>query len=177
MGKRSDFPRRPHDAYRTIDPKAVRVLIPFLRGVHFFAEPCAGDGDMIRALESHGLVCEFRGDIKDGVDALHMKSFGVIDAVITNPPWTRQVLHPMIRHFQRIAPTWLLFDADWAHTGQAVPFIDQCSHIVSVGRLKWIEGTKQTGKDNVAWYRFHAQHGGGPRFYTYAEVGRFEVAV
>jgi hypothetical protein len=71
----------------------------------------------------------------------------------------------MILHFQKIAPTWLLFDADWAHTKQSAPYLPQCSHIVSIGRLKWIEGSKFTGKDNCAWYRFHAQHYEGPRFY------------
>lgn len=176
MGKRSNFARRPHDAYRTIDPKAVRVLVPFLRGVVHFAEPCAGEGDLIQSLEAAGLICEYRGDLLAGMDALAQPSFGVVDAIITNPPWTREILHPMIRHFQRIAPTWLLFDADWAHTGQAAPLLDQCSHIVSVGRLKWIEGTKQTGKDNCSWYRFHAQHSSGPRFFVDERLRAREAA-
>lgn len=165
MGKRSDFARRPMDAYQTIDPKAVRTLWPFIEGLSYFAEPCAGEGLLVRALEAAGLVCAYQGDLAYGEDALGVHDFGSIDAIITNPPWSREPLHAMILHFQHIAPTWLLFDADWAHTGQSAPFIDQCSHIVSVGRLKWIPGTKQTGKDNCAWYRFHAQHTGGPRFY------------
>lgn len=32
MGKRSEFARRPMDAYQTIDPRAVPPLLPFLRG-------------------------------------------------------------------------------------------------------------------------------------------------
>ena len=31
MGKRSDFVRRKADAYDTIDPRAVRVLLPHLK--------------------------------------------------------------------------------------------------------------------------------------------------
>ena len=77
-----------------------------------------------------------------------------------------QLLHPLILHFQRHKPTWLLFDADWAHNRMAAPYIDQCSDIVAVGRLCWIEGTKQTGKDNVSWYRFWHKHQGGPRFHN-----------
>ena len=29
---------------------------------------------------------------------------------ITNPPWDRKVLHPLIVHLSDQAPTWLLFD-------------------------------------------------------------------
>ena len=76
------------------------------------------------------------------------------DAIITNPPWTREIMHPMIDRFRYLAPTWLLFDADWMHTKQAAPYMPYCSDIVSVGRLKWISGSKHVGKDNAAWYRF-----------------------
>jgi hypothetical protein len=88
------------------------------------------------------------------------------DAIIENTPWDRDLLHPMILHFQSLAPSWLLFDGDWIHTRQAAPYLDQCSHIVSVGRVKWIEDSKFTGKDNCAWHRFHCQHTGGPKFYA-----------
>lgn len=164
MGKRSSFERRPMDAYQTIDPRAVTALLPFLEGVGTFAEPCCGDLRLVNRLEQCGLVCNYYSDIERGHDALEAKHFDA-DAIITNPPWTRAILHPMIQHFQSIAPTWLLFDADWAHTKQAAPYLPHCSHIVSVGRLKWIEGSKNTGKDNCAWYRFDARHATGPRFF------------
>lgn len=167
MGKRSDFERRKNDAYQT-PPSAVGPLLPHLRGIKTFAEPCAGEGRLIAELQRNGLLCTYSGDIEAGVDAL--TDPGILDvrcdAIITNPPWTRELLHPMIQRFQWIAPTWLLFDADWVHTRQAIPFIDQCSHIVSVGRVKWIEGSKFTGKDNVAWHRFYCRHIGGPRFFA-----------
>ncbi|EHK57664.1 hypothetical protein [Allomesorhizobium alhagi] len=51
----------------------------------------------------------------------------------------------------------------WAFTRQAHPFMANCSHIVVVGRLKWIPGSEHTGMESVAWYRFHAQHVDGPR--------------
>lgn len=153
------------DDYQTTDPRAVRTLVPYLRGVDYFAEPCCGDGRLVAALVAADRFCVYQGDIKTGEDALSITDYGDADAIITNPPWTRAILHPMILHFQQIAPTWLLFDADWCHTKQAIPFLDQCSHIVSVGRLCWFPETKQTGKDNCAWHRFHAQHTGGPKFY------------
>ncbi|MGB3389480.1 MAG: hypothetical protein WBA88_16015 [Pseudaminobacter sp.] len=170
MGKRSDFKRRPMDAYQTIDPRAVAALLPFIEGLSYFAEPCRGEGHLERQLNDAGLTCLWSSDIADTdppLDALTLtaKDLAAVDAIITNPPWSRPILHEMIRHFQSIAPTWLLFDADWAHTKQAAPYLPQCSHIVSVGRLKWIEGSKHTGKDNCAWYRFDTRHSEGPRFY------------
>ena len=75
------------------------------------------------------------------------------------------LMHRLIAHFQRIAPTWLLLDSDWASTRQAAPFLPCCSDIVAIGRVKWIEGSKHTGKDNHAWYRFDARHSGGPVFH------------
>lgn len=166
MGRRSSFKRRPMDSYQTIDLRAGDTLVPFLHGINTFAEPCCGEGFLIDQLQNHGLKCTYAGDINN--DALKQPHFGQVDAIITNPPWSRDLLHPMIEHFQKLAPTWLLLDASWAHTKQASPYLIHCSHIVSVGRLRWIEGTKQTGKDDCAWYRFHAQHFEGPRFY-----GRF----
>ena len=62
MGKRSSFERREADFYPT--PRAaVLPLIPFLRGIRTFAEPCCGEGDLVRHLESFGLRCTYAGDI------------------------------------------------------------------------------------------------------------------
>jgi len=165
MGKRSTFARRPMDAYAT-PYKAVLPLIPHIAtAVYTFAEPCCGEGKLFVALKSFGFKCVYAGDVVDGLDALATNDYGNPDAIITNPPWTRSILHEMILHFQKIAPTWLLFDADWAHTKQAIPFLPQCSHIVAIGRVKWIEDSSHTGKDNCAWYRFDAHHNDGPRFF------------
>lgn len=175
MGKHSNFERKPQDAYQTIDPKASAVLFPHLRGIETFAEPCAGEGFLVGQLQALGLICTYEGDIKTGQDALAypFEQDAEFDAIITNPPWRRVILHPMIDRFMRIAPTWILLDANWAHTTQEKPrdiqpkvpyLLDRCSHIVSVGRLLWEPGTNQKGKEDAAWYRFHAQHTGGPRF-------------
>jgi hypothetical protein len=164
MGKRSNFDRREADFYPT--PRAAVVpLIPHLRGVRTFAEPCAGDGDLVRHLESFGLRCVWQGDIRTGQDALAFDHYGGANANITNPPHARKLMHRIIPHFQRIAPTWLLLDSDWAQTKQAAPFLPACSDIVAIGRVKWIPGSKHTGKDNFAWYRFDANHTAGPVFH------------
>jgi hypothetical protein len=164
MGKRSDFERRPADFYPT--PRAaVLPLIPHLRGIRTFAEPCCGEGDLIRHLESFGKRCVYAGDIATGQDALAADSYGACDSIITNPPYTRELMHRLIEHFARISPTWLLLDSDWAQTKQAAPFLPSCSDIVPIGRVKWIADSRFSGKDNHAWYRFDSRHTAGPVFH------------
>jgi hypothetical protein len=170
MGKRSSFARRKMDDYPT-PYEAVLPLLPHLGGIRTFAEPCCGESQLVRHLEDAGLRCCYQGDITTGENALFISNFNEPDAIITNPPWTREILHPLIKHFQSIAPTWLLFDADWAHTKQAGAYLHRCSHIVTVGRVKWIPDSPFTGKDNAAWYRFDQHHQDGPRFF-----GRMEAA-
>jgi hypothetical protein len=171
MGKRSDFERIPRDFYPT-PPAAVPPLIPHLRGIRSFAEPCCGNGDLIRHLESFGLRCAYAGDVATGQDALTLDAdnCGYADAIITNPPYERPLMHAMIRHFTSILPTWLLLETDWASTKQAGPFMPSCSDIVSVGRLRWIEGTAMSGKQNFAWYRFDERHSAGPIFHAHGSA-------
>lgn len=171
MGKRSDFERNKHDLYAT-PYEAVPPLLPHLSpGTRFYA-PCAGDGRLIGFLQEHGHVCEGASDLVPQdpcilpLNALNIHSrrkYGDL-LFIENPPWTRQILHPLILHLSRLHPTWLLFDADWAHTQQARPYLEHCRAVVSVGRLKWIPDSKHQGKDNAAWYLFTAERGPGPRF-------------
>jgi hypothetical protein len=164
MGKRSDFARVARDYYPT-PPEAVAPLVPHLRGVRTFCEPCAGDGRLIRHLEAVGLKCAAAFDIEPrahGIaqaDSMELSpgpcaASWEADAIITNPPWDRKFLHPFIQRFAPAGPVWLLFDADWMHTRQSAAFLPLLHEVVSVGRVKWIEGSKQTGKDNAAWYRF-----------------------
>jgi hypothetical protein len=158
MGKRSDFERVPRDFYPT-PSEAVAPLLAHLRPQTRFAEPCAGNGALIDALQAAGHLCCAATDIeprRKGIleaDALSGPWVG-FDCLITNPPWSRDVLHPMIEHFSSQLPTWLLFDADWMHTKQSAPFMPYLHKIVSVGRVKWIPDSKMTGKDNCCWYLF-----------------------
>lgn len=155
MGKRSNFERIEKDKYMTIDPKAITpTFIEHTKGSTYY-EPCVGAGDLVRLLADH-MVCVGSSDIETGKDALDLTidDVGDCDYIITNPPWSRGILHPLIDHFRALKPTWLLFDADWMHTKQAKPYLEYCYYIVSVGRLKWIPDTNMTGKDNVCWYCF-----------------------
>ena len=170
MGKRSDFKRVPRDYYPT-PIRAVYPLIDHLPKAGSFAEPCAGDGRLVAHIQNlSNLSCKISTDIEPrGVDidrqnAFDLDFFGV-DFVITNPPWDRQFLHRFIEHSARRVPTWLLFDADWMHTKQSASILRRyCSKIISVGRVKWIDGSKNTGKDNCAWYLFTKDHIGATQF-------------
>lgn len=164
MGKRSNFERNARDFYPT-PLAAVLPLLPHLAPATRFCEPCAGDGALIDHLTRRGHTCAAawdiepqRGDI-DQQNAL-TRLIGNIDCFITNPPWDRRTLHPLILHLSSQHPTWLLFDADWAHTVQAIPYLPRLRKIVAVGRVKWIADSPFTGKDNCAWHLF--DEGSGP---------------
>ena len=163
MGKRSQYVRRGRDFYPT-PWQAVEPLISHLPKKFAFAEPCAGDGALVNHIET--LVedgwCSWASDIepqKKGIHTKHFRDLGEnefleCDYIITNPPWDRKILHPMIEYFTAFRPTWLLFDSDWMHTKQSVQYLPLLKKIVSIGRVKWIEDSKTTGKDTCCWYLF-----------------------
>ena len=171
MGKRSSFARRERDFYPT-PAEAVTPLLPHLPAGTTFIEPCAGDGALVKHLAAFGHYCVRALDIEpQGVaiekadaltdDGLHRWQ---ADYIITNPPWSRPVLHQMIAKFSSIMPTWLLFDAEWMHTRQSAPYMPMLRKVVSVGRVKWIPDSKMTGKDSAAWHLFDAKRHGATEF-------------
>lgn len=163
MGKRSIFERRDRDFYPT-PASAVTPLLPHLEYGDIFLEPCAGDGALVKHLERAGMSCRRASDIApqaqwiDREDALADQLWphcdDSVEYIITNPPWSRPILHRMIVAFSDLKPTWLLFDADWIHTRQAAPYMPRLRKVVSVGRVKWIEDSPFIGKDNCAWHLF-----------------------
>jgi len=158
MGRRSNFDRIPKDRYFTWDPRAVPPLLAHLPRGFRYKEPCAGAGDLIRQLEPYASCVEAR-DIEPAADFIATgdmmdMQLGDADGFLTNPPWTRSLLHPLIKHLSDQGPTWLLLDAAWAGTKQALPFQTRCRKIVIIGRLKWIPGSAWDHKEDSAWYLF-----------------------
>ena len=153
MSKRASgkFEKIDKDKYMTWDVRPSIALTNYInrRGLTYY-EPCVGNGDMIRNLKQFRCV----GFSDEELDARTTQYDSGAELFITNPPWTRSLLHPIIENLRVQKPTWLLFDADWMHTQQAVPHLEYCSTIISVGRLKWIPDTKMDGYDNCAWYLF-----------------------
>ena len=144
MGKRSSFERHPRDWYPTPE-KALLPLLPHIiaptsaRGYKAnFIEPCAGDGRLIRHLKKYGHPCVYACDLEPqdaGIekrDVLFFDNnpFPPCDFIITNPPWQRSSLLPMIDIFRNHAATWLLIDADFIFTRQAKKHMNFCHKIV-----------------------------------------------
>jgi hypothetical protein len=148
MGKRSDFPRHPRDDYAT-PAEAFYPLIRFLEKDRPIIEPCPGAGKLVGHMRKAGFEVMART-----ADARTEDYGAPLSQFVTNPPWTRSVLHPIIVNLSNQATTWLLMDADWMHLTSARPFLDRLRAIVSVGRVQWFEGSPTAGKDNSAWYRF-----------------------
>lgn len=197
MGKRSSFDRLSKDLYPTIDPRAVPPVLPFLmaEGIRSFVDPCWGWGHSVGPLTRAGLTCLGRYDIdpktqikvdpdlpgqqghviqRDGRD-LSFADLNGADAIITNPPWSRALLHQLIERWSKMVPTWLLFDANWKNNTTKVPDLitNHCTDFVPVARLKWFPGTDHTEQDNCGWYRFHAAEaaqGQGMRFWPFGSV-------
>jgi len=164
VGKRSEFTRERLDFYPTPKSAVVSLLRHIPKGATF-CEPCAGDGALVRHLQDAGFNCLAAYDVmprdpsietNDASFLTNMDLCGA-DLIITNPPWDRPVLHQIIERCATLAPTWLLFDADWMHTVQSKPHMEICRKIVSVGRVQWIEGSGMSGKDNCCWYLFDAK--------------------
>ena len=169
MGKRSDgFEKRPRDEYQT-PREGVLPLLPYLPPRSTFVEPCAAGGRLIDHLEEAGHRCIFACDIhplRDDVHAMSAFSLRYIfaDFFITNPPWSWDVLEPLAFHLSNSKPTWLLLPADLMCNVRSARLMDRCALVVPVGRVKWIEGSEHSGKENCAWMRFEGQHKGGPKF-------------
>lgn len=172
MGKRSDFTKRKNDAYYTWDRRAVPPLLPYLDPVPF-VEPCAGEGHLVDQLVGFGLQCAAAFDIEPGradICEADARALYIPDGlqVISNPPWTREFLHAIIRNLAPQAVTWLLFDSDWLFTQQSAPLVAHLHLVVPVGRLRWVPGTDHDGQDSCAWYKFGPDAPGAPTIAPYA---------
>lgn len=163
MSKRSNtFERNPRDYYPT-PFEAILPLQGYLRQGFTFCEPCVGDGRLVDHLEKwFDADCLFACDIEPQVkwavtkDAKDLNSEEVeyCDVIITNPPFKWEVLAPLMTKWISLKPTILLLPADFMHNVRFAPFLAHCEDIISVGRIKWIEGSKNVGTDNYAWYCF-----------------------
>lgn len=180
MGLRSDFPKIDKANYPSIDPKMIPPLATHLRemGVGLgrrlrYVEPTAGGGHFIM-LVGQLAECVAAYDIEPRVygvqqcDVMDVR-IGDADLFMGNPPWNpRKLLHDIIVHLSDQAPTVLLFDARWAYTKQAKPFLSRCRKIVTVGRLSWIIENPMPGKDDCAFYFFDKPiPGSRPTLYEY----------
>ena len=163
MGKRSEFEKLPKDYYPTPEDAFKPVAKLFDKGV-IFCEPCAGDGRLAAHVERwvEGSLCAFMMDIepqgphilKGDSTLLNSEHVDNCDVIITNPPYTWSVLSPMLDRWIPMLPTALLLPADFMHNKRFHKYLRHCAYIKSIGRVKWIEDSKMSGKDNYAWFFF-----------------------
>lgn len=159
-------PKKRNFYYPTIDARCVPALLAGMQAAGDglrFAEPCAGAGHLVDLLDGQrvgdgvlqcvfGLELEPQGHLDGGTrnrwpiatgNALQLterdlaRAGAPVDVLISNLPWHRDWLHPLIRHLAALRPLWSLHDASWAFTDQAAPFASICTDIAAVGRLKW----------------------------------------
>lgn len=163
MGKRDNdkFERKSRDFYGTIDPAAVNALVDHLPLPTAFIEPCAGAGDLVNELCRHyGVVCVGAMDIDPQGSKIEQRNCLTLSWVgpevthfITNPPFTWDMLKPILDFLPTLKPTWLLLPADYMHNVRMGVYMAKCEKVVSVGRMYW-EPNKKRGVDNYAWYLF-----------------------
>lgn len=176
MGKHSKVKEvRPRDFWPTVDPDAVKCLVPWIKG-KTFAEPCCGNGDLVNLLLGDA-VCKWESDLEtnsgySGIDATKLTKEDLVncDYIITNPPFSWDLLQPLLDHFPTIKPTWLLLPSDFMHNKRSGPYMSKCTRVVSVGRLYWVldEGVKPVkGKENYCWYFWpqNSRENAGTQFY------------
>lgn len=163
-------PRKERDFYPTPE-KAVEPLIPHLQkgGLKRFIEPCAGNGALVKHIENMTdweYLCMGAYDIDPQQNsyplniqqrnALSLTLYDVIgiDYIITNPPFQWDMLQPLLDHLPDLRPTWLLLPFGYACNKRMAPYMEKCKKLVPIGRVKWIEGSKQTSTDDYGWYLF-----------------------
>ena len=140
---------------------AVDPLIPHLTPGMYYDEPCVGRNDLVNHLAAYEIHVRQASDIVPGAEGIKKcDAFDIRhcwgECFITNPPWRRDILHPLIIHLSDIAPTWLLFDADWVHTKQSAAFMGRLRKFVTIGRVRWVPDSINTSMDNCAWHLFDA---------------------
>jgi hypothetical protein len=163
MGRRNpNFDVLDRELYET----PVEITVALLRArpdipAHLW-EPAAGHGKLSDVLNKSGrtVVAE---DIEPGHEGIGRQNFlrstkppNYVEAIITNPPFS---LAPnFIDHARDIAPglpIFYLLPAQFFYVQGNARFWADCRSIGYVtARPKWIEGSKNTAKDNVAWHEF-----------------------
>lgn len=174
MGKRTDYEKRARDYYWTpLEP--IKPLVPFLLG-QAYGEPCVGGGHLVKGINHYTFRlpnrprCLWSSDLAPDYERLRQNTpyltpktvsgtklrwydLREVDILVSNPPFSWNILQALMRVFLSLKPTWLLLPSDMASNQRFSPFMGVCSDIIPVGRVSWMENG-QSGMENYSWYLF-----------------------
>lgn len=154
--------KNPQNFWQT-PAKVTERLVPHLPPQLWYIEPCAGAGAIISVLHEHDMYCADAYDIEPNAphirqaDAQTQSVEGA--TIITNPPYARHLLQPLLDHWIGSATCWLLLPLDMAVNVWTNSYMEYVSHILPVGRVSWL-GNGKSGMDNSAWFRFAREPAG-----------------
>ena len=155
-----EYERRAGDFYPTPAwvTECLLHTVP-LRGIVW--EPCAGQGAMAKVIAERGYPVVATDlswmdvpvfPVVGGVDALHSRLPAGVLAVVTNPPYAREILPHLVDHWLRLleplgGQLCLLLRSLWGESqrGQAQTSKHPAYHgrIKLPGRIRWLEGTNE----------------------------------
>ena len=98
------------------------------------------------------------------------------EAIITNPPWlnTPNSGYQLTRFINKLCyagfPVILLLNGNiinnkgfWQNRSHGKSMGDLCYQVLPVGRMKWIEGSAHTGKEDCSWFFMNSHNTNHPR--------------
>ena len=138
---------------------AVWPLLRCLEPGTVFVEPCAGDGQLVRILESHGHICAYSCDLDPRHDSVTWDDATLVipesgEIVVTNPPFEERLLTPLLSHWLRCkSQVWLLLPSDLLMNHWFSPYAHAVWCIAPIGRVSWL-GNGKGGMENSAWVSF-----------------------
>lgn len=162
MQYRSGHEARELDVWPTL-PQTIRPLLPYLPSGTRFVEPAAGDYRLAAFLEGNGHECVFASDIEPRHDEVCKRDAAThdfrnyqADMIITNLPYRRDMLQPILKNLIGQLPIWMVIYSGWLDTEWAKPFMEYASHELPIGRAPWeIPGKPEGGgKRDFSWVRF-----------------------
>lgn len=191
MGKHSELERKDRDFYST-PIKAVQPLVPYLGGINSYYEPFAGDGRLIENFKilTPDMKCGWATDIHPLADGIDTCAFDDIDktdlvhqmisrgtqAVISNPPWlnTSESGYQLFRFVNKMCyggfPVIMLLNANlvnnkssWQNKVHGRSLMNLCYQVLPIGRVKWIDDSPFSAKEDSAWFFFNEHNHALPK--------------
>jgi hypothetical protein len=183
MGKHSDMDRKERDFYST-PLAATAPLVPYLGGIRGYIEPFAGDGRLIDnfKLLAPDMKCVWASDMEPLAEGIEKEDFDEIDttdltmsmiefhadAIISNPPWlnTPSSGYQLFRFINKMCkggfPVIMLLNANlvnnkssWQNKVHGRSLMELCYQVLPIGRVKWIDNSPFSAKEDSAWYFFN----------------------